>query len=803
MKRLFLHYKQSIRMFALMLSITCAVNVHAQLNGYPYIDVAFSNVHYNAAGNQLEFEVWMKKGADFENSKYVGNSMRIDIYTKDGVKLLWDWPSGELPCEINLVYPGFTFNPTDILVQSEPDGINPRFMTTQPDGFDTWQGYSLETTITNYNIAIFPEELTKIYEVKIPLAEDSNIPSDNGVFSILLRTPENGVESYISGTTPQVRTQCALWILSDPTSGYDGMRLPLQQVQMPDIPVYTWIGAGGAGTGKQGNFTANDYLWSIDANWKGGIAPTSLENDVEVIYDALAIDLHVDGVYNNIKKISNSTGAGLAILPAASITLAEWDDSDNVITGGGAITIKANDTDQNGTFIVPENTVVDARVEFVSKAKNKAADEAKTSTMKWQYFGPPVLLSQPVGNLFHGSWVRQYAQTVEKEGEADIQYIYWSWLGNQDQLEALQGYEISIGSSASNKTTFFGTLVTGDQTATITYRDKDRYKGQWVISNPFTAGVPLNAIEFTNMEQSVYLYNTGSSKEWVDAGNGSAGTTAGHYEVLPVYTAGANATIPSMQGFVVKMVSTQDGSPGSVKLKYAGVKENSIMKSGKAIQKEQVHTDIRLLSNESVLDKMSIYTIEHSTRGFDNGYDGRKMISSAESAQIYSLENDGEYQVNAVPDMNGTHIAFKANKGIYEYTLQFNQHNTEEKYKSIKLIDLVNGTETDITGDNSEYHFTASNEEQAEVRFIIKSTNDDDKNDDDATGISIFQTNSDIFIISTLDEHEPISFYNSNGQLVYKCQSSSIPGGKISKTLFPSGVYIVKMKEVSRKIIIK
>ena len=59
-------------------------------------------------------------------------------------------------------------------------------------------------------------------------------------------------------------------------------------------------------------------------------------------------------------------------------------------------------------------------------------------------------------------------------------------------------------------------------------------------------------------------------------------------------------------------------------------------------------------------DKMWIFSKDGATRNFDNGSDGFKISGSALAPQIYAVENDGIYQIDAVADMNNTNIAFQA-----------------------------------------------------------------------------------------------------------------------------------------------
>jgi len=56
---------------------------------------------------------------------------------------------------------------------------------------------------------------------------------------------------------------------------------------------------------------------------------------------------------------------------------------------------------------------------------------------------------------------------------------------------------------------------------------------------------------------------------------------------------------------------------------------------------------------------MWIFTFPSCTRNFDNGFDGKKMLGFSQVSQLYSIENDGIYQINAVNNMNESYLGFQ------------------------------------------------------------------------------------------------------------------------------------------------
>lgn len=121
-------------------------------------------------------------------------------------------------------------------------------------------------------------------------------------------------------------------------------------------------------------------------------------------------------------------------------------------------------------------------------------------------------------------------------------------------------------------------------------------------------------------------------------------------------------------------------------------------------------------------DQMWIFSNANCTRGFDNGWDGYKMIASPVPVQLYAAEAAGNFQVDAVPDFNNTYLAFKAGADTV-YTLTFIYQELELYYQHLYLIDSVANKVVDIYTAGTQYTFTASNTTLAIKRFKIVTIN--------------------------------------------------------------------------------
>ncbi|MDH8701421.1 hypothetical protein M2138_000763 [Dysgonomonadaceae bacterium PH5-43] len=629
--------------------------------------------------------------------------------------------------------------------------------------------------------------------------------ADNGDYDLIYNSNKNTYPAVNTGlnslnsTTSDLNYKNRVWDRTIDLGAYEA------------VGKFKWKGNGNP------NNPSIKNLWSIDENWvyidndnlTPGVAPTPADTDIEVEYHDEAIDLHVDNIFNSVKYIQpgESKNAGLVVLPGAAITVAQWDKDYNVTTKDGKVTIKTNDYNSsedkpNGALIVPNGTELYANVEFKHKAAS-ADTVTKINTMTWQYFGIPVKGNETndeysAGN-FEGFYVRQY-----KEAMWDATY-WWKMLGYYDKMRYDRGYEIGVKDKNKKVLTFSGKLITNDVTITnLTYTPNKAYTGQHVITNPFTAALNINEIKHTQMDGSVYLFHTGSNVLWKEAElDGVTGAGAGQYISVPIAKAGTGGipgTIASMQGFVMKR-GTTTGANGTVTLKYPDVAKNTFMRSHVETP-ETVYTSIILSNNDTIRDRIWLFTDKEATHGYDIGHDGYKMFGAAKLAQFYVKELDGsDYQVNTVPNIDSTAIWFKAEEGISEYTLKFKHENIDDVYENIYLLDLQTGITTDITAEGSTYSFTATNETEAEKRFVISVKKD-------LTGLlEINQSGSDMFLQNNHATDGIITVHNLWGQKIMTRTFPAFSSTTLSEDDLPKGVYILSIEvedeKLSKKVIIK
>ncbi|MEA4852268.1 MAG: hypothetical protein VB126_12580 [Paludibacter sp.] len=510
---------------------------------------------------------------------------------------------------------------------------------------------------------------------------------------------------------------------------------------------------------------------------------------------------------NNQLTINN--GGMLTINPQKSlIVLGSISNS----SGTSGLVVKASTTLANGSLIFhnAENNPVLATVEMYSKATFDTL-RAVGDKYKWQFFGVPVR-SVAANPTFNGSYLRRMVES------GTTTQNHWVSLVNQSVLTSFTGYEIcqQFPTTYSIK----GTLENGNfSSGQLAKTPTALFPGQHLFTNPYTAAIDIRALDFgSDTEATVYLYNAGTYLEWDQIPAGTFGTAAGQYTAVPKDVAGNSGLprqVPSMGSMLVKV---KDNVPNSTVNSYFNINYSGVMPNSDPMRIRGAENADYVENNENnnvvstVIDvrgkysgdKMWIFSKDGATRNFDNGSDGFKISGSALAPQIYAVENDGIYQIDAVADMNNTNIAFQAGQDT-EYTMTFTHENTETQYSGIYLHDLVLNTVQDVTESGSTYTFTAGSTPKPVVRFkIIAESLKKNQAVPDA-GFHIFNSGAYVCVKSFLNEVADVFLYDVSGRLVAKTILNPFDIATIKTTLHQ--VYIVKVKgschKLSKQIVVK
>ncbi len=574
-------------------------------------------------------------------------------------------------------------------------------------------------------------------------------------------------------------------------------------------------------TDGNGNGTGglNCYFFNTDLKLSGTteIPQYTIYNDTvyNLIIDGVKVTTNQDNIYVK-NNLTINQGKSFEISAEKFVKV---DGETNNSNGVHGLIIKSEKEKANATFIFKQNnsTKIEATVEMYSKSsmEGKPANE-----YVWQYFGIPVTRVQ-ADLVFSGSYVREWNI---KGNNTDLENFYWKELKNGDIMAPFNGYEVS---NPEDKTVIFrGELVKEDKSFLLPhYSSAVEYDGQYILSNPYTASIKIDNLQFgDDMDKTVYLYNTGSYNDWVSGGSGvnNQGDAPGRYLAIPQNQAGSaelSGEIPSMQGFLVK-----SNTGGSDVNKYMTIAYSSVVSKNTTQQRvaeknksseDKIYTiiDIDMESDNQMVqaDRMWLFTEENCTRGFDNGWDGPKVLApSLSMPQIYAVEKDIKYQVSSMSNIDNTTIGFIPGESE-RYTLRFRHQNAEEKYGNIYLLDFIQKSVTDITENNSEYTFTAEGNELVNRFKIITRFSEDKDNWLNTTSgnslISFYVENKTVYVLNPTDYPGNVYIYDLNGRSVYKGPISPQNITMVPLTFTP-GVHLIRVNlddnsEMAEKIILK
>jgi hypothetical protein len=541
----------------------------------------------------------------------------------------------------------------------------------------------------------------------------------------------------------------------------------------------------------------NSTDWGTSSNWTAGTVPLTTE-DIEFAtvanYGSAAVkDLYLDAD-RTIGALINATTQRLVIPAGKSLTV------NNAITTDGSVDriyIASSASGPSGSLIFTQpnlNTAVNATVEFYSKASWDLTQVAG-SKYRWQFFGIP-FKTLTIGNLFDGAYVRQLVESGTTTSN------HWSSLNSASTLNSFMGYEIV--QSAATTYTLSGTLETSDyNSGQMAYTSSALYPGQHLLANPYTAGITISALTFgSQTESSVYLYNAGTFNDWTSNNGGTTSTgtstTAGQYLVSTPGTAGANGVpneIPSMQSFLVKALgNTTNATMG---ISYSAVKTKNTTQQRAKASTDKVSLLIEVAGTRFT-DKVWIFADPNCSAGFDNGWDGRKFSGSVYTPQLYAMESDDNYQIDAVSDLNNVYLGFQAGEDT-QYTMTFTPENVMNQVSGLYLLDILENKTTDISTPGVHYDFTTTKPVSLEKRFQIITNPLVVTSPDVVTDLKLFNAGNEFFVDNCSNRAGTLTVYTLVGKLVSSEHFDAKGVYHFSKKL-PVGAYIFVAETNQQKV---
>ena len=545
-----------------------------------------------------------------------------------------------------------------------------------------------------------------------------------------------------------------------------------------------------------GTGTPGDGLWSTAANWAPGynIVPTAYHPT------RIIAECHVDNDFAHAGSVKVNKGRDengnvvdgkLIIEPTGGLTIAGIVQKVNDTRYASPVVIKAEDllikadANNNGALVYGnKESDVRATVQYYSRGSNALTNPV------WQYMSIPFQANQTALSMFRDAWMCRWS-----EGSTDGLGGLWKWVDINEVLIPFEGY--CITQEAEKTYTFMGKLNLPVTTELIL--DNVDTEGYAFAANSWTAPIKIQEMlpeDFTNAEQAIYIYHTGSYSTWYDIGGDPVSSKIdgiaqpGQYAVIPIhsspYITGADSVIPAMQGFFVKTTPNTDAR---LKLVYNRVVYDSkyFKTSTQPMRAPSRHAaandkpEVMVLSvrGNNYGDRVHILSRSDFSDAYEDGWDGRKIDGDAAAPKLAVLKQAGEMAVAAVPTAEERILSFRAGADT-AYTFHFDYDGD-----LIYLYDQVTRQATVIQTGNT-YSFTATNQTQAQ-RFLIT------KNPPLApTDLELVETENGLHIENYARQRVEVEFYDMQGRLVQGFHSTEAIVD-IAPQL-PIGVYMARIK---------
>lgn len=538
--------------------------------------------------------------------------------------------------------------------------------------------------------------------------------------------------------------------------------------------------------------------WANTNNWTAKFVPASGE-DIEFATTAnngatgngngagaAVRDLYLD-TDRIIGNLTNNSDMNLVVTTENQLTINGIVNDNN--PDKGTIIVKTSTDKATGTLIFSNpsaNTSVNSTVEFYNKAYE--CSTCGYYKRQWQYFGIPIKSA-----AFPSTGVETINQWVEPyNGDKWRPAPYTP----DTELNAFKGYEMTNSSTTlpDKIYNFSGLLNVSDAAVSVTKTSNVNYSGMNLLSNSYTGAIPISkdAIVFNSglLEETIYLFNTGTRDQWRKLnGSTETGISGGQYQAVPFLLAG-QGTLPdrilSMHAFMVNALTS-----GQVTLKYNKLVKNVLInqlawRSLKSSDEQLPYIVMDVIGSTSA-DRVWLFENPVTSTGFDNGWDGYKLLQDGLTQVYVSGEDKNMYQIATVPEVTGTTFAVKAEKD-QSYTL--NMLVTQDiESRNLRLRDLSTGYTYPIA-NNAEYIINKiSNSAKSGFEIVSGSSVSDS---DEGSSLINITTDNYIISVSNLSETDcTATVYDLTGRKLVTKTVKKYSSELLTGNYLPNNVYIV------------
>lgn len=510
--------------------------------------------------------------------------------------------------------------------------------------------------------------------------------------------------------------------------------------QLSDCSVTFDNGAGGTRTVTVDDktYTSGNKQWSNPANWNSGKIPTQLQN---VRIEANCI---VSGNTYGAGNIRIKEGNTLTIAPNGGLASVgkfgvyagtNWNQP-QPITNTGYITVQAN-ADSTGMLMHSHTDALAATVQMYSPAYYDGGGVTDGQERMWTYVGIPVQ-EGTVPCIFNGAYTYLWDETSG-----------WVRYNDGKTFQAFNG--IALSQPSAQIFTFAGNLALAKKYEfTLTNTKGSTMQGMNLIGNSWTAPIQITKMEASDfgagLEATVYIHSTGQ-----DPAGGPSYTTngtvqAGYWTAVPIESAKTSGwtgpkIIPAMQAFEVNFGVDSTQATATLTLDY-----NTIVRAGGVDyttlnqklykprrEAELLNPDpttpapydpsmlrIRVADTAYHADLHLLQAVRFAA-GFDNGWDGYYMGSEGLSPGLFTLTPDGEMQVSAQPELEGTVVGFTPGKSnTYTFSFILSAGNDGDEPGVLYLNDMQLRRST-VIDEVHTYTFQTAEGDMTN-RFVISAT---------------------------------------------------------------------------------
>lgn len=654
---------------------------------------------------------------------------------------------------------------------------------------------------------------TYIYDVKwvdITNNKKNTEPLPNGTGNEYYATfTKTGDYTYRVQTNFTDKTAC-----KGSSGGYKDIVFHVTQANL-------WFGSVSTDFSTASNWTANRVL----ATGEDIVFATKDNYGANAVNDCRLAN-GAESLHFEAGKLENQSAKAMVIPAGSGLKVTNMVGFEHKTGDPVRLKIEAEAGKPNGAFVyagAPSDAKVFAEVQMnVKSTKLSTPTTWKDNVQGSPTFGenlPVAFTDQFFGIPFQrtssawlgGSYIYKYDEATNASNKF---YQKFTGLKAREMMTAFAGYSIQSTAAEAKVKSMKGYLNLGDVTLTLTRKaakvdganaPSDAINhwglGQNLFGNSYTAPMKISGLALPDaLDKTIYMYNTGSGKDWGDASN-SLGVSAGTYLAVPVNTASQQGVneIPSMQGFLLKFTPTEttfNGSDVTVQLKYANVMATATQQQ---LAKSYVPTVdnepgfVKLsLTGAGINDVMWLFEQPGTSDDFDNGWDGMKLGAEMMTGVIYSDSKAGKLQVNTTDDLTKANITIViANEG--RYVLNLSRKNLPQ-YSNLKLIDSKAKMIVPFEGDALEYEFDVTGIGVLGDRFKLVNT----------TATSFDNLPTEIQGVAATTWNGPAVVYTVSGERVANVNQPE--DLKRLKAQLPNGVYIVSMqingKTVNQKMVI-